>query len=159
MAAACGLIRFVVIVFLIIKLSPGLPPRVLMRSMVPRCFSWGLSEISWERAEQEVLLGPENGASFSPYFSELGFLFSSDFVSLPQCSFFRRIWSTIHPTQRALEALCFQFPFHLCGISVYRTLRSCSPHCSCPVLRIIKGCLDSVSGPTPAMLVLKCSFD
>lgn len=35
MGAACGLIRFLVIVFLIIKLSPGLPPRVLMRSMVP----------------------------------------------------------------------------------------------------------------------------
>lgn len=173
MGAACGLIRFLVIVFLFIKLSPGLPPRVLMHSMVPGCvsissgcFSWRLPEISWEpaSAEQEVLLGPENGASFSLYLSELGFIFSSNSMSLPQCShgFFRRIRSTIHPTQRALEVLCFQFPSHLCGISVYRTLRSCSPRCSrCsrPVLRIIKGCLDSVSGPTPAVLVLKCSFD
>lgn len=161
MGAACGLIRFVVIVLLIIKSSPGLPPRVLVRSMVPGCFSWRLSESSWERAsaEQEVPLGPENGASFSLYLSEVGFLFSSDSVSLPQCSFFRRIRSTIHPTPRALEALCFQFPSRLCGISVYRTRRSRSPRCSRAVLRIMKGCLDSVSGPTPAVLVLKSSFD
>lgn len=84
MMAACGFISFLVIIFLIIKLSSGLPPRVLMCSMVPGsalicsdCFSWQLPEISWKlaSAEQEVPLGPESCASFNLYLSELGFLF------------------------------------------------------------------------------------